>query len=286
MKIQICLDSQTFTQKPQPHQAGAISNRLGNSKMEITFDEFVKALGQGRTYSPSTYKGTRRKASDFEQTYILCADIDHQNYSYEDIKSKSHFQGLIPSIIHESFSSKPECRKWRVIYILENAITCPATSKRMLRCIKDNLDGDPAIVDNARMLYGTSSDRIHYSVLNLVPSTVIESIVGEMGIDNSPEKVMNVKKLPEKVGVRAARRQQKHRNKAETFFYNRSNSRRQRIFHTVRSLYFTGDFTLEQIEGTLQCFLSDNQDEFTNYDKDVNRIINESLEWCESLVES
>ena len=276
--IKLCLDYEKFKSKPCDYEPAKISKRLASQEVEIDFKGFLEAIGSGQTYSPSTYIEPVRKARNFKQSSIFCADIDDSNYTFEEVLEASFFKGYEPSIIHESFSSTPEKRKWRVIYISREPETCPYRVKRILADIRDNLDGDPAIVDTARMIYSTTKDKLHYAKLSLNDFEVSESQV-QSDIANKKD----VKSLPEEVGARAIARHRKHRVKAEKFFYNRTQSRRQRIFHTVVHLCFTGDFTESSIRKLIVAFVNDNVDEFCDYDKDIDKIVDSALEWYDQL---
>jgi len=260
--------------------AGAISKRLASQEQELTFEQFVQAIANGQTYSPSIYIAPQRKTRYFKQTSVFCADIDDNNYSYEEIYAKSNFNGYKPSIIHESFSSKKGARKWRVIYISDIPWICPYSVKCILGDIRRRLDGDPAIVDTARLLYSTTPDKIHYTELNLNEFQVSEEQV-QRKVDSQIELV----KLPETVGKRSQAQQNKHRIKAEKFFYDSNQPRRQKIFHTVRVLCFSKCFTEQQIRDLLRAFIEDNETEYECYDKDIESIVDEAFEWYESITE-
>jgi len=144
MKFKVNIHKTEFKQKPDKYQAGTISEEISN----------VRAIGNGRTWTPATFRGNR-EAENFVQQQIIVGDIDSGNPSKEEIISKLQQEGFHPNVVHNSFSSTEDNKKWRVIILLSEPLELGCEVKAVTKYLADVLNGDTSVADSARILYGT-----------------------------------------------------------------------------------------------------------------------------------
>ncbi len=209
--IKTCLDTKGFTTKPTQPDAAKISNKIANQSQEISFDEFVAAISNGQTFTmASGFKDCKRAMANCLGLQIFAADIDKDNLSYQQLTKLADAFEARPAIIYESFSSDINTRKWRVIWFAGEVITDPVTCLGKLRRIKEHFKSDAAIVDVARLLYGTTKDKVHLAkeiydadkivVKEAAPAKVAIRVVSNQHVANgiedlSPEQRFNLKYL-------------------------------------------------------------------------------------------
>lgn len=277
--IELCLHSKKFTQKPEIHETALISTIIASNKKIIDFNEFVKALSSGQTYTPGLYKDSIRKAKNWLGQQIFVADIDSNNILLEELQIKCNNFVIPPAILHESFRSTEECRKWRVIFISKNLITDPADALSLLRAIKNHFNSDGAVVDLARLLFGTTSDKIRFTsetYFNIKDIDLL-SYHQEFVVEH-PE---STGKLPSK-----SKRTFKARallNKVEMNILYSNASRYQRIWHNTRKLTQSGWFDALTIEKEIKRIARKTK-EFEDYDKCIDEIIKNSITWGKTRI--
>lgn len=277
--INLSLHSKRFNQKPTTEETALISTSIANNKKTITFDEFIKALGRGQTYTPGIFDGGIRKAKNWLGQQIFVADIDSGNISFDELQIKCNDFVVPPAIIHESFSSTENFKKWRVIFISENLVEDPAEALSLLKLIKNHFNSDGAVVDLARMLFGTTPDNLRLSRetyfnindIDLVPS--IKEFVREHSESSGG--------LPEK--TKQTRRAKEILFRVEISILYSNESRYQRVWHGTRKLTQSGLFDSLTIEKEIKRIIK-KTGEFEDYDKNIEEIIKNSICWGKSRI--
>ena len=273
MNFEVCLSKTKFDSKPGKLDVGLISSSIAAQRTTVSFEQFVKALGNGQTYTPAVFKKDKRVSREWQSQQVFAADIDHDNLSKADIAKLCAAFSVKPSIIHESFSSTPEARKWRVIYITDKPVTDPAQALCFLRAITKHFDGDTAIVDLARMLYSTTKDKIHHSTLNLVDLNKID--LGEF--HRTPPSTKNL-------GTPKKNKTTANANAYLRYIVNQikyaKGPRYQIIWHNTRKLAQKGWYTEETIQkAVIGGLLSAVHYTIEDYDRSIPELIQNGIAW-------
>lgn len=154
--IELSLHPTKFISKPIGKEAGFISYQLPKYKCTIDEAIFKSALENGQTWS--ALFAEKRDIHNWLGQQLFAADIDNnaELQSLEQIVYICERECIEPFIIHESFSSKPEARKWRVIFRTEELVQDIGEALGIQRCLADLFGGDSAVCDVARLYYGTN----------------------------------------------------------------------------------------------------------------------------------
>ena len=283
MKITTCLSRRQYATKPAPTDAAIISSEIASETKTISLTDFSKAIGKGQTFTiASGFKGNVRKAAKFKGVQIFAADIDNDNYSFDDILSltKSFDLGE-PALIYESFSSTAEYRKWRVVYIASEIVTDPTLCLAILRKIRNHFNADRSIVDLARILYGTTANKIRVVNDNATfrPLCVDIPIETRTGTNYVPTK-----KVPAKTSALKAQDKTVLKKVRYDIWFN-SGPRYMSIFHGARRLAATGSLCRNTIHNYIITWISQT-DRFKDYDRsqeEIENLINTAIDWYISL---
>lgn len=274
--IEICIDKQHFSAKPTTIDTAIISSRIAEHSVVVTFEEFVHALRNGQTWTPGTFKNGIRKSSKWRQQQVFAADIDSNNLLYGEIIDLVKTFDLPAAVIHESFSSSAECHKWRIIFISDKSVIDPVDALAILRKIKLHFDSDAAIVDLARLLYGTTSNKIHFAEENYFNYHALDL----SDFHKAPDTIANVaiSRLPEKSKI----------NKKSKFILAKvqrllrlvPESRYQAVWHSARLMTQSKLFSEKAIryEITGVAAISSKFD-LDSWDKNIDDVITSAISW-------
>ena len=145
MKVKVNIDNRGFTSKPKGPTIGGISNRTrqeaGQKELEPT--ELINLIKRGYTFTPGVIGGSaeehkaRQARHDtnlepyWQSMQIIAIDIDNE----QDNKPIKHEltpgaaleackgAGIMPICIYKTFGYTPEHEKYRVLILLEDALT-------------------------------------------------------------------------------------------------------------------------------------------------------------------
>lgn len=188
--IKLNVDDQMYKTKPTQF-AGRIRNSLCNpsSIRYMTPEEIMQAIRDGRSFTPSVMTGT--EGNTWESQQLICADIDN-DYTLrdengnivkdengkavkkvvdnpltpaqaEEVLREHHIDGYF---MYYSFSNSEWLPKFRVVVILDEALTDPAEASYLTTKLagifynKSPKCSDTSVKDNARLFYGGRSDCI------------------------------------------------------------------------------------------------------------------------------
>jgi hypothetical protein len=178
----VSLDNEPFDHKPDKRQYKDYLDKFGNPRSETsvlgsrigtevkTLD--IQTLGEfickGHTWSPFTFKicpdwkRRRRLEGLFQSSQVFALDFDN-NQSLGEILSRSHNLGLNFSLIHESFSSTNEHKKYRGILLCDKELTDFDDVKKISVGLALLFDSDKACVDTARLYFGSKAGAVVYT---------------------------------------------------------------------------------------------------------------------------
>lgn len=173
-ELKLHIDKVGFKDKETVKQnVGTIKNRVQNSNpIVINVDEFIKAIEEGKTFSPAIMKGT--KGTDFMEQQIFPIDIDNNNdklpiLQIQDAIDICNKNNLPLMLYYPSFSHTEEKPKYRLVFVLDKAIT----NRNDRNLIMNNLcslfgQADKICVNEDRLFFGTDKKVIKCDTINLV----------------------------------------------------------------------------------------------------------------------
>lgn len=161
-KMKVTIDTKSYKEKPLPNENPYITNRLRDTMpVDVKLEDIIKAIENGQTVRPGILKEGCGGASDWVEQQLFFVDIDNTNEGIMkldfdmilDICKKSN---LPCCMVYESFSSKPELRKYRIIFKFNEVVK--DVSKRNL--IVDTLhslfpQSDEGTKNGNRYYFGT-----------------------------------------------------------------------------------------------------------------------------------
>lgn len=182
MVIRLNVDTQEF--KAKPTEYGALRNRLcrADSIREITPAQLMEAVRRGRTFAPAAMTGTT--ADTWAGQQVICADIDNDTGRKDEAGRKIMLDkpllpdearavmaqhGIDPYFMYYSFSNSDTWPKYRIVLILDEALTDAAEAADLadrLTGIFNNArpqSADKTNSDLARIYLGSCADSVFYT---------------------------------------------------------------------------------------------------------------------------
>ena len=111
--------TKSFSKQQACDQVASMKNTKRNSVIECSLHEFADYLKQKHSFYPAAMDLSKEGTIThnlFVSTDMLVADVDHADFTPEDILKMSAKHDLDVAMIYESLSSTDEKRKYRVIY--------------------------------------------------------------------------------------------------------------------------------------------------------------------------
>lgn len=152
--IQLSLHPDQFKQKPSNQEAGIISLSIGKNKCSISEEQFKSALENGQAWCPGIFANGKRCKPNWLKQQLFVADIDNGNLAFEQITYLCDRECIEPFIVHESFSSKPDAKKWRVIFRTAEVITDANKATSIGLALAGIFNSDKSVAEVSRLLYG------------------------------------------------------------------------------------------------------------------------------------
>lgn len=145
MKLKLNVDSKGYQQKPTG-DFGAIRNRLyqASRTMEITPEELISFVEQGRSFTPAVMEQTTKDGWRSQQ--LLAVDIDNSTgekdadgnklpipepMTPEEALEIAGGYGLQPYFMYYTFSNKEGFPRYRMIFVLDRPLTGAATAEEL-----------------------------------------------------------------------------------------------------------------------------------------------------------
>lgn len=186
-KIQLSIDTKSYTSKPAGSEIGAIRNRLSGkaAAAAIDIETLANEIQRGKTIQGAILRDKQNENdTDTDKRYLgqqlFCVDIDNdiKNENGEKVKSSTaietpeHIQriaaaaGLTPCFIAESFSSGKKdingdtIPKYHVGFAAAEPVKDVSQSRRILFKLIDLFpNADEACKDPARIIFGTGKSK-------------------------------------------------------------------------------------------------------------------------------
>ena len=161
-KVKLHIDTIGYSSKEDVKKnVQVIKNRVQkNNAIEINIDDFVKAITEGKTFSPAVMKGTHQ--NDFIEQQVFPVDIDNADeqcpiLSVEEAKNICINNNIPLAFFYYSFSHTEEKPKYRLVFILDKAITDKETRDKINKNLVSLFpQSDKSCVNADRIYYGTN----------------------------------------------------------------------------------------------------------------------------------
>ncbi len=156
MNVAICLDKVGWKVKPQNESDMIrINNRIAKCRTTIEENEAIELIAnQGHSFTPTIFKGQRRKQEDFDELQWFVLDFD-SGVSYEAIKARCQECGIPILFSYHTFSSTPETPRFRIIFRHAVPVQEMETAKIFLIMLKEIFpEADEHCFEVARMFLG------------------------------------------------------------------------------------------------------------------------------------
>lgn len=139
-------------------------NEIGGSELfaygwenrELTLGELAEAIKQGIAYT-AQLKG-KRKAANFLASDIVSVDVDRGMTIEQALAHPlvANHAGMIYTTVRHT----PEAHRFRIIFPTPRTITDPAEMRAVARSLALRLNGDPTVVDPARIFFGNRGAQV------------------------------------------------------------------------------------------------------------------------------
>jgi len=230
MKFTVHVDKKTFTKKPLGSEIGGIKCRLyqnhsRNSLIEIDTNTLLDFITSGCTIQPCvTYseddlnspsldkngnqrhdkngKPLYKQKYEFREQQLFLSDLDNaakdksrlpdsEYISYDrlgEILEKYH---LPAALIYESFSSKPDFKKFRVGFLLDEPVTDENERKKIIAVLMEIFGKavDTSCGNIDRIFYGSKPNSIRYAEFDTVKKEVFLKLYEELCKEEQPESL-------------------------------------------------------------------------------------------------
>jgi hypothetical protein len=128
--------------------------RDGWKAIPLNVDTLIECIQAGMAFS-YIYEDEVRTTDNFIGTDFLCVDID-EGWNLEEAKENEYIKKYC-SFLYTTASHTVEKPKFRLVFILKNAITDVSDVKFATKGLATKFAGDDRITDGARMFYGSSN---------------------------------------------------------------------------------------------------------------------------------
>lgn len=202
----IMLDDHPYSQKPDTTEVGGIVNRLLESPTELTIDELIQRIEQGKTVLPALFRhahnGQIRKQKEYwSNQQLIFLDFDNETEVPDPLPDKPNNKKKIKDVrmtyeeatehfkdkatfVYKSFSCTDNHPKFRVVIALDRVIHSRSIIERIFSQFKKLYPYiDSKCLEQSRIFFGG------YDVHKLNPNNRLN--VDEM-LDNNEGDILGV----------------------------------------------------------------------------------------------
>ncbi|TYQ18295.1 UNVERIFIED_CONTAM: hypothetical protein Cloal_0725 [Acetivibrio alkalicellulosi] len=151
----------------KPESIGYVSNKvsLPDNRFYVTFKRLMEAVAtQGMSFSPTIFEDYNRSQAGFIGGEMVALDID-TGLTMQEALDIANLYGVPPNCIYESFSSTPQLRKFRLVWLLDHFVT----NEKAFRFIIEALDrifdckADRQAKEPSRLYFGSNNGIWYYN---------------------------------------------------------------------------------------------------------------------------
>jgi len=160
-KIKLQIDPKGFKEKPRSEDICLIRNRL--QTVELTLDEIIEAIEQGKTICPAVLNGTR--STDFveQQLFLVDVDNDQTELMFPPQKAIEHYleHCITPAFWYPTFSNTDIHPKYRIAFVTGEPITDKDKRDKLQEILQFLIPQvDMGCKDAARIFFGTNKKAV------------------------------------------------------------------------------------------------------------------------------
>lgn len=189
-EVEVLLDEVEHTSKPQGKEVGRITKALPNNRVKVAIPQFANFIEKGCSFKASVLTSTTKDS--FISSNIVALDVDNKE-SYTTIDEFMKLTGkaqLKPFMMYETFSSKAEHQRFRVLYRFNRTITDSEEMEKLYNYVWSlfpTVDLDYS-VDHSKILYGGKKVVFFNNSINEVPDLSNVSIVKKTTVKAAPKQ--------------------------------------------------------------------------------------------------
>lgn len=202
MKVRICLDEETFVNKPEKKNVSKISKRIAGEACCISEEEIVGRVGkEGCTFCPAVFQHNHRGKSDFREMQLFVLDFDN-GFEYHTIRTKCQEYGLPILFSYYTFSSTQEHPKYRVVFCHIVPITVNWLADMMLDMLKGIFqEADSSCFEVTRMFFGGKGIIEYNKESVFFVDRLVYKYQQEFFARDSVNYMRNIKRLADRYGI-------------------------------------------------------------------------------------
>lgn len=189
-EVEVLLDEVEHTAKPQGKEVGRITKALPNNRVKVAISNLASFIEKGCSFKASVLTSTTKDS--FVSSNIVALDVDNKE-SYTTIDEFMKLTGeaqLKPFMLYETFSSKTEHQRFRVLYRFSKTITDSEEMEKLYNYVWSlfpTVDLDYS-VDHSKILYGGKKVVFHNNSINEVPDLSNVSILKKKTVKAAPKQ--------------------------------------------------------------------------------------------------
>lgn len=178
-EVEVLLDKVEHIEKPQAKETARITKALPENRVKVSIPQFASFIERGCSFKASVLSGTTKDS--FVSSNIVALDVDNKE-SYTTIDEFMNLTTeaqLKPFMLYETFSSKPEHERFRVLYRFNVTITDAEEMEKLYNYVWNlfpTVDLDYS-VDHSKILYGGKRVAFHNNSINEVPDLSNVSLI-------------------------------------------------------------------------------------------------------------
>ena len=189
-EVEVLLDEVEHTSKPQGKEVGRITKALPNNRVKVAIPQFANFIEKGCSFKASVLTSTTKDS--FVSSNIVALDVDNKE-SYTTIDEFMKLTGkaqLKPFMMYETFSSKAEHQRFRVLYRFNRTITDSEEMEKLYNYVWSlfpTVDLDYS-VDHSKILYGGKKVVFFNNETNDIPDLSNVSILKKKTVKAAPKQ--------------------------------------------------------------------------------------------------
>ena len=189
-EVEVLLDEVEHTSKPQGKEVGRITKALPNNRVKVAIPQFANFIERGCSFKASVLSSTTKDS--FISSNIVALDVDNKE-SYTTIDEFMKLTGkaqLKPFMMYETFSSKAEHQRFRVLYRFNRTITDSEEMEKLYNYVWSlfpTVDLDYS-VDHSKILYGGKKVVFFNNETNDIPDLSNVSILKKKTVKAAPKQ--------------------------------------------------------------------------------------------------
>ena len=189
-EVEVLLDEVEHTSKPQGKEVGRITKALPNNRVKVAIPQFANFIERGCSFKASVLSSTTKDS--FISSNIVALDVDNKE-SYTTIDEFMKLTGkaqLKPFMMYETFSSKAEHQRFRVLYRFSKTITDSEEMEKLYNYVWSlfpTVDLDYS-VDHSKILYGGKKVVFFNNETNNMPDLSNVSILKKKTVKAAPKQ--------------------------------------------------------------------------------------------------